>query len=891
MENHNLASFLSGTHLAQQATSSRLVTQFLEKAELNRSEAPRAASRQILGAELSPTSQSSPLLPAALTFLGQVRQDLDSQPQKLLALNHSRKALLLEHLLELSGEWTESTSLNSAAQLDAKLKQWIQGPRSAAQAAALKTYFEEIAWVVLGQALVLKSWSDRALRPWTQKDLGQLNYVLNSVLKTSIPLDREGWLITRQNLYSWYTLPSALQEDLYIALNRHSLQEERPSLLSSLIHMGRNHPLVEAPRYDSKFLSTLWESLETLGIPMREDTGPFKRNRIVFTPTLRDATWTRGTPKHWTWVGLDSNSFRLLIAELSQLFSEPTTPPLWATGLGVEVLGRAQLALLSGTGRATHRQLLSDLEAADLAIVLEERCTRLSDKTPAAHEFRKSIEGTDQLKKIRSHSTSLGAMQAVVALSKLRPGGSLLWLRETPLDQAEGQALLAQILELGKLKGVWNLSLLEHSLPTSPGQVLYPKYLVHIERCNSLTERSSHHPVMIQVGGQVKSHIELPSILAESVRKQAGHRSHWQLSMMQSPSPQQEWATHWPETLAPASAKLLETLRSRSDILGNLASIAALRPGQVHLKNTQGSTGGISGLVISNSFSSDGRLSVGSLERARSEGEAGFVVALPGAAWVAPLKAHLESKIVAEWLAHHAELRSGKRVLSESVLRLLPVPNSLVGVLRGEAPPLSAKWENKLGGLSFEITSVRESLKTLGPSSADSEEVQWIRARALVATCAALEEIESSQAPLSRMMRTDGTPDWREVLKLLPESELVLAVQHPELRVQGRLMSMRVITRIDRVKQSPGPAVRLSDTQTGMVLYLSSQNSDLLDLIESQCEGVANQATWDELSGFLKLPLSLSKLKSYTQEILLAFDEHSSRIESLVELRNACLEV
>jgi hypothetical protein len=111
-----------------------------------------------------------------------ILQELEQNLPKLLTLNPSRREAIKEHLERLASQ-SSGESLNA----------WVEGPRTPAQNQALATYFEELALLFLSQALLLKAWSDRGIRKWTQTDLAQLNWALSSALKPHLPLDREGW--------------------------------------------------------------------------------------------------------------------------------------------------------------------------------------------------------------------------------------------------------------------------------------------------------------------------------------------------------------------------------------------------------------------------------------------------------------------------------------------------------------------------------------------------------------------------------------------------------------------------------------------------------------------------------------------------------------------------
>src|SRR5204862_47781 len=129
-----------------------------------------------------------------------------------------------------------------------------------------------------------------------------------------------------------------------------------------------------------------------------------------------------------------------------------------------------------------------------------------------------------------SPGTSLGALQACVALSKLRPGGILLWTREEALCSKDGTEMLNFMLERSKLICEWDFSELEHTLPVA--LALYPRHLYLFQKESNLETRLSHRPIRHTIQGLIRSHVEVPLILNDafqSQKSQMAPRGQWKI--------------------------------------------------------------------------------------------------------------------------------------------------------------------------------------------------------------------------------------------------------------------------------------------------------------------------------------------------------------------------
>ncbi|MEO5969588.1 MAG: hypothetical protein ABIQ95_06645, partial [Bdellovibrionia bacterium] len=480
---------------------------------LENSDAPEPAQFSQEPPHLSPqVNHISSVIPTLVTIISRILQDLELNITRLLSLNPSRRDSIAHHLNRLAGLTVTQTGPGGTEV--GSLRRWVEGPRSTVQNGALKTYFEEVAVIALGQALLLKSWADRGLRPWSFKDLGRLNWALSTALKPSMPLDREGWQITRPNLYSWYNPGVQLQHEIWNTLDTWQLGNEGPSSLIALMGpVRRAQAEIRDPAgYDPRFFQTLWGQMAQFGFNLSSSiTTPngLKRNKTVFTPTLRDGRWIKTGPTSLSWIGLESSPFQLMVAELLHVWWGPISPPLWTTGTGLEVHNRDQLAL--GLAMASPKpsviSRIAEMEACDAAFVLEEQSIRGQARTSTGLRFRELVDSLPYFKKLRSAGTSLGGLQACVALSKLRPGGLLLWAREEALCTKDGTEMLNFLLDRAKLVCEWDFSELEHSLPMAIP--LYPRHLYLFQRESNIETRLSHRPTRHSVHGQMRSHVEL----------------------------------------------------------------------------------------------------------------------------------------------------------------------------------------------------------------------------------------------------------------------------------------------------------------------------------------------------------------------------------------------
>lgn len=852
------------------------------------------------------------LIPSLMGLKARILEELEANPMRLKALNQSRREALAQHLDRMAGLAPAPNSLNGGLDPAGGLRRWIEGPRTPAQNLALQAYFEEVALLVLGQALLLKAWSDRGVRTWGKSDLGQLNWALSTALRPQLPLDREGWQITRQNIYSWYNPSPIIQDEIWAALQSWRITDEGPSFITFMTTQARQTRLPDgcasAAGYDARFFKSLWEHCPLFGFDPTPDTGPMRRARTVFSPTLRDGSMVRTGPVSVSWVGLESSSFSLMSAELVQLWWGPAAPPLWATGNGLEAHARDQLSLGLGSPKPSLLSRITEMEACDAAFVLEERACRAHGRGLETQRLREQLDALPYFRKLRQPGTTLGDLQACVALSKLRPGGLLWWAREEPLTSADGAEMLHFLLERAKVIGEWDFSELTHQLPAQIP--LFPKHLYLLMREPRVEERLSHRPARIALQGQIRSHVEVPLMLRDALA--ALHRGttphgHWQIHVHASPTPQKEWMERWPDPAGRDQLRLMERIRAGSLPLASAATIK-LTPEGDPTQNGQWSVhASMRGLWLradreasADDSSEERKLVAEPLPRTGSEAKgAGFMVLVADESWVAPLAAYLSSGEMRAWLDHHAERRGGRWLLNEQTVRFMPVPRILLQALgvpaasesaghgTAFARPLPGEWEKLASEIPHDPSAVAAALAKLDSDSYGLDEPtrSHIRATLFVRAARAQTQMLSGQGRLLSVVTAEGRIRWRELLEILPKAECTAVTYSPRVKISGQLPTHVAIGQISRIR-GPQPGILLS-TEIGLSSQLTFDSPVLLDMVWEQLDGLVHP-TWSELVQYLRVPRRLEVAEATAADVLRSHGEQSRKLEALRELLGAC---
>ncbi len=850
-------------------------------------------------------------LPIFISLKTRIVHDLELNMQRLLTLEPSRREALATYLDRLSGQTAGPSSIGGNVDAAGGLSRWITGPRNPAQNAALQAYFEEVALITLGHALLLKAWADRGIRPTTEKDLSNLNWALNTALKPVVPIDRESWMVARQNIYSWYKLGPLIQRELWEAMQSWQLGAEGPAFLLTLFGAARQARTenTDPSGYDPRFYEAIWSRLPAFGIDLATPpAGPIRRPWMVFSPTLRDGSCVRSAPSHVTWIGLENSPFSLMVAELTQLWCRPAAPPLWSVGYGLEVHSREQLTLSLGSPKPSLLTRITEMEACDVALVQEERTVRTQGRSPEALRFRERLETLPYFKKLKGPMTSLGDLQACVALSKLRPGGLLFWAREEPLTEHDGKEALNFLLERGKLLCEWDFSELQHQLPVR--LPLFPRHLYLFVRESRVEERLTWRPIRISLHGQIRSHIELPVMFREALGEivqaalrdpehlshalSAGavrDRSQWRIQAHRSPVPQRDWMERWPDPASQTTIRNLDRLRDSSLTLASVTTIRHTPAGDPARNNAWSVHPGLKGLWIQGEADSQHggrRLVARPLKAGTSFTGSGFLVLVPDLRWIAPLCQYLESETLKTWLDHHAERKGDRWIMSEALVRWIPVPQMLLASL-GHGPSQNPNFGEALLAANKAAREIlaqppEEGRARLSRLSQDAASAQ---VRAALYVQAALEQDQLAQGikAMHLLVKKDGRIRWGELLRMLPASENVGVSLHPRVRTAGNLPVQIAIGRIEPIK-TPQEGI-LFATEAGFSLKLVSDSPILIEMIWDQLEGLSSP-TWSELVSHLKLPRRLELAESTAIDVLKLYGDRQRRSSELQDLLDAC---
>jgi hypothetical protein len=852
-----------------------------------------------------PSSPLSFFAPTLEGLVDQIIQGLAEDPQKILQLNPSRREAVCRHLEQLLG----APLAPSGAPSD-RLKHWLASEEAAQPSSALTQYFRELALIALGQAIVLKAWSDRGIRRWRREDLVDLNACFHGILKSHLPLDREGWQFTRPNLYSWYRLTPQAQETLWKEFSHWKIMEEGPEFLSALLlRLQSSSGSMGSPqRYDEQVLRGLWKYFNSETASDSETP----RRRWAFCPTIRDGAVVRSGSTQMGWYGFEQSSFSLFVAELSILWWGPAAPPFWTVGSGMEALTRDQLQLNLGQtlpgipGKASLHQRISEMEACDVAWVSEEQILRGNSRSLASALFREAVEQNPALKRLRTGGTSLGHLQACVAIAKLRPGGKMWWLRDEPLHASDGSEALQYLLDRGQLLAEWDLTGVQIQLQTAGSSRVLPKSLSLWSREPEIQKRRDHHPLRVRVRGQLRSHVELEPLLEdllkclEQTESLTLRRPHWQVFVQQSPQCQGLWADRWPEPVNEESLEKLERIRQLSTPLATLGTIRpweasaglkaqllaggaqSLNRGFLIRQETIGSGGsGSSGEKMIRRLSCE-PLHWNSLPEAGS----GFIVILGDEAMSAPVRAFLQSELASFWLDHKLEIRNHRWVLKEQDLKLIPIPKKLSlerdqRIETAFASPLPGKWEQLAASMASQPQLM---LQALGESPKEIQAEIYSRAARV------FDDISSSQKRLSDTVTSSGEIIWKSLIQKCESSEVTPITLHPEIRIQSPSGAIPLQTPFIRcARSSRGQWSLTLSTESGAMVQLLFSGRTLFEMIADQIESM-DHPTWSEIVDFVRAPRKLEVLEHRASSLLRIFGEQSQLMGEIQKILDSTLD-
>lgn len=806
-----------------------------------------------VSAPAAPTTPTNPapqnratlpsLSPSLVALLVDITRDLELRADSLLQLNPSRREALALYFEKLSHHRYKKT----------QLKDWLAHDRTDDQTQTLRTYFEEVALITLGQTLVLKHWAELGIRKNSHDYISKLNWELSSALKTHLPLQREGWHITRPNLYSWYAPNENLRLQITQVLESMPLLSETPQLISDLVLGARRYAqsTPELDGYDDRFYNMIGRFLSDS--TLKQFQLPPTRTKQIFTSHLRFGQTLKTTPPEFRWVGFEENTFPLLIAELCELWSGPKAPPLWSVGNSLDAHPREQMSFSQPSIKTCATQILSELESCEAAFVAEATPTTL-------HHYKTQLDALPWFKKFRAPKTHLGTLQAAVALTKLRPGGILLWTRETPLTQDEGQEVLANLLGRAQLLAECDLSGIEHSLPTR--QSLFSKYIYVFRREVDFERRLSHRPYRIRIEGQIRSHIEVPLFLDDVLEAtQLGltpkTRPNWKFHMHLSPLCQRDWIQHWPDPAETQALKMLEVITANTQPLAHFGTIR--KPNE----ETK-----VALLITQSTSSAERKLEVSLHQNEAIQSTSNCFAFYPSQETSLHAVARfLESDRVRLWLDYHAERKSDRWVLSEALLKLIPVPQELGLFL--QRPTTS---EDQLTSQTW-AKNPKHAAETLAPLKSQSP---WALFYALAIAYQTLDISQSRLKPMMKINENEKLVDWSKLMSLFRPEDCQSLTLHTGVTLMGQIPSHTPIVKMERSKTIAHGILLWSESNS--CLKIQCSHKLLSDMIWDQMH-TWQHPTWSEIVDWVKLPRKLEVAESAANDILNTYEDWDQKLK------------
>jgi hypothetical protein len=145
----------------------------------------------------------------------------------------------------------------------------------------------------------------------------------------------------------------------------------------------------------------------------------------------------------------------------------------------------------------------------------------------------------------------------------------------------------------------------------------------------------------------------------------------------------------------------------------------------------------------------------------------------------------------------------------------------------------------------------------------------------LIRACA--REIVRSRQNLEhykRMIASDGSIAWRELIEVLPETETHAFSVHRSLQIQGSLPLHSPIEKKDFLRTSH---VIVLTTDRGHQARLLSENRQLLEALWQQIEPLSHP-TWNEMTALVRLPRDFESAQSSANDILESYG-HQLRLQ------------
>ncbi len=844
-------------------------------------------------------------LPALQEMLAIIIHDFRSVAPSLFALPAGRLRDILQHLSSLA----QAPFPQDASAMDARacLQKWVFGPQTQSQKRALDIFVEELALIYLSEALLLKSWSDRGLRPFTDRELAHLNWALTQALQQPSQVVREGFEISKRSIYSWFNPSPECLIKLWNLLSVLDFSEEGPQVLESLFKTSGRFRLSRSVTYDSKLFAAVWEHLGCFGAALpssdrgRTGTAPesladhwaqIRMRRSVFSPTLRDGALISACPEpersRCSWVGAEADIFLLMACELIHLWSGPKGAPLWTRGLGLLTYQRPQLAMkwLKDPKPSLELQI-SEMDGFDLGFVLEEHRVRHQGKSALSNEFRAEIAALDTNEDLDSKSTTLGTLQALVTVRKLRPESLLFWFREEPLSQADGHDQLRMIFEKAELVAHFDFSEVRHSIPSY--SVPLAQHVYVIRKTLDAHRISRHHPERIRIRGHLRGHMEVSNLLSDAFQTLQGrslNRGPWQIDRRTSPKAQSEWLDRWPDSAAERTYLKLEQLRERSGPLGQYASVRPLPHTADAMTTSLGelSRHFTSAFLIRVDRSGEiPRIETAPVSSGALQGKPWeFLIVPQKPHWAMVLASYLETPVVQDWLDAFAERGRGGWLLKESGLKLVPIPNALTAALDG--PDLS-RTDPGAARLMKAVEENPSSVRSTFENVPLDHQTSPLRAAVFVKAAQVLEKSQTGSEALFKMIDSSGTVRWGSLLSVFPMTECVRFSVHPAVRLSGSLPNHLMISRME-IAGPQSPAI-VCGTESGHAIRIESQHPLVLEMLWDQMKDLTHP-TWTELTQAIHLPRDIDSAHQMMSDVLKTHEAKLGRVTELKHLLRVC---
>lgn len=763
---------------------------------------------------------------------------------KLKSLNPSRREAILKQLNKGSPHSQRT------------LEEWVEGGiaenLSQRDHSRLMDYFEQLARINMTEALLLKRWHELQGQEhlFSLEKLDKLNYELARKLKSSVAPLSEGWHLTRPSLYSWIKFDDQSANALFCLLTKYETRLLGSEHLRNLLNLQR------LSGHSREQFFGLEEILARSTLQFLKASSPLKTKKsYFFSASLRDGSWLPKTQDESEFFGFEEELYLLLAAEMKVLWDGPCAQiPLWAHGFGFDALRTDQLTWTPQIHQSTTVQKLRELESCEGAILWEEAFEKSQRQKGLLAPF-------ESLLKTSSIRCSIGVLQALLSLSKLRPKAYLVWFRSQSLTPSEGQEALAQLIHKGNL--ILELEIKvndsEESAHSPLGERSLFAYIFQREFESEI--RLSHRPQrgILHIKSRQAGEKALSSILSEIPQNPsaANLKEHLQkafseqkdsldestsatLQLWTSPTAQHEWITRWPEHENQTVLRKLDQLQLDAMSLNRVVNVTAHQRGTTRIP---------SGVFVAHIRAESNPRRVCILRPFENPMDAQNGVLLlhrdPGV--LNTICDYLESGLITKWLDQFAERKQDRWVLNDLTAKLIPIPTGLCNALQFS------------GGIAE-----------------GKDRSQW---SPFLKTSALKLDRMKERHSLGKIIAADQTVHWKEILEMLSPREKIPFTQHPEIEIQGAgIPAQTPIIKMDRTRGTIAGVQFF--TEAGHMLRLTSKNGALIKMLHQLLQPYVCP-TWTELVQKVCLPRSLTEAEQLARDLMSLAQRLDEEVESL----------